>query len=114
MRFRVTFEGRLVSGDSDSVTNEARAQLAETMAVLNGLGTAAGNAGINIVGSTGEIAITCAVAANTPEEAIQLASEDMYLALNKAGIGTPRWPFADAKCWSVRFIRSRAEELVAA
>jgi hypothetical protein len=38
----------------------------------------------------------------------------MYMSLNKAGIGTPRWPFADEGCWSVRFIRSRAEELLPA
>jgi hypothetical protein len=114
MRFRVTFEGRLVSGASATVNDEARAQLANTMAELNQLGSAAGNAAINVAASTGQLKITCAVAAETPEEAVQIASDNMYLSLNKAGIGTPKWPSTDAACWNVRFIRSSAEELVPA
>jgi hypothetical protein len=114
MRFRVTFEGRIVSGSSATVTDEARILLAQTMAVLNRCGDASGNAAINVVGSSGAITISCAVMAATPDDAVRIASEDMYMSLNKAGIGTPRWPFADEGCWSVRFIRSRAEELLPA
>ena len=34
------------------------------------------------------------------------------MALNRAGISTPSWPFADGNCWRVRFIRTSAEEFV--
>ena len=113
MRFRVIFDGRIVSS-SGSIDDEARRALAEAMSELNRLGDAAGNAAIDLEGSTGHIYITCGVEADSPDRAVAIASDNMYLSLNKANIGTPRWPHPDHSCWTVQFMNSRAEALSAA
>jgi hypothetical protein len=113
MRFRVIFEGRIQS-TSGSIDDAARLALADAMAELNKLGAAAGNAAIDLVSSSGAITITCGVEADDPSSAAQAASDNMYLSLNKANIGTPRWPHPDHTCWQVEFMNARAEALVAA
>ena len=113
MRFRVIFEGRIAS-DAGSIDDAARQALAEAMSELNRLGDAAGNAAIDLVSTTGQIVITCGVEASDPSVAVQCASDNMYLSLNKASIGTPRWPAVNHNCWSVEFMNSRAEALATA
>jgi len=112
MRFRVIFEGNIVS-TTGSIDDDARRALTEAMSELNRLGDAAGNAAIDLVSATGQIVITCGVEATDPSVAVQSASDNMYLSLNKASIGTQRWPDVGHKCWSVEFMNSRAEALAA-
>lgn len=115
MRFRVIFEGRVVPGpgaDPDApISDKTRLALVDAMDELNRLGKAAGNAAIEFASSTRTIVITCAVEADEPGIATQFGSDNIYLSLNKAGFGTPRWPQPDADCWRVEPIRSSAEEL---
>jgi hypothetical protein len=111
MRFRVTLDGHFIS-TSGELDEEAREALGVAMDELNKLGAAAGNAAIELTMASGEIMLTCAIEADDPVAAVQPASDNIYLALNKANIGTPNWPGIDDPHWRVEFINSRAEALV--
>ncbi len=113
MRYRVIFQGVLQS-TKGSIEEAARLALAEAMAELNRLGHAPGNAAIDLNCATGAITITCGVEAEDPAAAAQAASDNMYLSLNKAGFNTQKWPDVDHSCWSVEFMSTSAEALVAA
>lgn len=111
MKFRVTLDGIIASSNGD-IGESVRQVLDVAMEELNGLG--ARNAAIDLNHQTGEIVITCAVEAPDPVAAVQPASDNIRLALQKAEIGTHEWPATDDSHWTVEWINSRAEALTAA
>ena len=111
MRFRVTIDGRLVS-TSGSIDNEARDALSLAMEELNKLGSAPGNASIDLDSTTGEIRISCSVEAPHAGRAVQPASDQIVLALRQGRIATPDWPDVEDSHWRVDLIDSRAVALV--
>jgi hypothetical protein len=111
MKFRVTIQGTLIA-TSGLIGEDARKALVTAMTSLNGYKF--GNPAIGLNAQTGDITISCAVEAEDSNAAVPSASDRIVLALHEAAIGTRDWPDETHPAWSVEFVKTYSEVLVAA